>query len=215
MKQLLLFISAITFSCSAFAQNEYTIKLNAKEDTAIQNRSFYFDNVVDEREKGQGKKVVGHFGRNDKTAAVIETDLETFFLDYLKKAYPQPKTAAVALTLLVGTPALTFIGLIGAALSVSLRRGGLLLAVLVLPLTVPVLIFGVGTASAAIVGPASPWPPLLMLSALSLASIVLATFVIAASTAGSSVFCSSEGSPVFSRPDAAFGFAAKSASCSG
>src|SRR6185436_7947632 len=51
--------------------------------------------------------------------------------------------AAVALTLLVGTPALTFIGLIGAALSVTLRRGGLLLAVLVLPLTVPVLIFGV------------------------------------------------------------------------
>ena len=52
-------------------------------------------------------------------------------------------SAAVALTLLVGTPALTFIGLIGAALSVALRRGGLLLAVLVLPLTVPVLIFGV------------------------------------------------------------------------
>ena len=43
-------------------------------------------------------------------------------------------SAAVALTLLAGTPALTFIGLIGAALSVALRRGGLLLAVLVLPL---------------------------------------------------------------------------------
>src|SRR5262249_29861802 len=51
-----------------------------------------------------------------------------------------PAEAAVALTLLVGTPALTFIGLVGAALSVALRRGGLLLAVLVLPLTVPVLI---------------------------------------------------------------------------
>ena len=47
------------------------------------------------------------------------------------------------LTLLAGTPALTFIGLIGAAIAVALRRGGLLLAVLVLPLTVPVLIFGV------------------------------------------------------------------------
>ena len=55
-------------------------------------------------------------------------------------------TARVALTLLVGTPALTFIGLIGAALSVTLRRGGLLLAVLVLPLTIPVLIFGVAAA---------------------------------------------------------------------
>ena len=44
---------------------------------------------------------------------------------------------AMALTLLAGTPALTFIGLIGAALSVTLRRGGLLLAVLVLPLDRP------------------------------------------------------------------------------
>jgi heme exporter protein B len=44
----------------------------------------------------------------------------------------------LALTLAAGTPALTFLGLIGAALSVALRRGGLLLAVLVLPLTVPV-----------------------------------------------------------------------------
>ncbi len=57
------------------------------------------------------------------------------------------------LTLLAGTPALTFIGLIGAALSVALRRGGLLLAVLVLPLTIPVLIFGVAAANAAIDGP--------------------------------------------------------------
>ena len=61
----------------------------------------------------------------------------------------------MALTLLAGTPALTFIGLIGAALSVALRRGGLLLPVLVLPLTVPVLIFGVAASNAAIVGPAA------------------------------------------------------------
>ena len=53
------------------------------------------------------------------------------------------------LTLLAGTPALTMIGAIGAALTVSLRRGGLLMAVLVLPLTIPVLIFGVSAASAA------------------------------------------------------------------
>src|SRR6516165_1894129 len=52
-------------------------------------------------------------------------------------------TGAVALTLLAGTPALTFLGLVGAAVTVALRRGGLLVAVLVLPLTVPVLIFGV------------------------------------------------------------------------
>src|SRR5271170_5024555 len=58
--------------------------------------------------------------------------------------------AALVLTLLVGTPALTFIGLIGAAIAVTLRRGGLLVAVLVLPLTVPVLIFGVAAANAAV-----------------------------------------------------------------
>ena len=50
-----------------------------------------------------------------------------------------PAEVALVLTLLVGTPALTFIGLIGAAIAVTLRRGGLLVAVLVLPLTVPVL----------------------------------------------------------------------------
>jgi heme exporter protein B len=82
----------------------------------------------------------------------------------------------LALTLLAGTPALTFIGLIGAALSVALRRGGLLLAVLVLPLTIPVLIFGVAAANAAIAGPAPFGPPFTILCALSLASLVLGPF---------------------------------------
>ena len=63
----------------------------------------------------------------------------------------------VAATLSAGTPALTMIGAIGAALTVSLRRGGLLMAVLVLPLTIPVLIFGVAAASAAS-GGAAPLP---------------------------------------------------------
>jgi heme exporter protein B len=87
---------------------------------------------------------------------------------------------ALMLTLLAGTPALTFIGLIGAALSVALRRGGLLLAVLVLPLTVPVLIFGVAAADAAITGPAPFGPPFTILCALSLASFVLGPFAAAA-----------------------------------
>jgi heme exporter protein B len=86
----------------------------------------------------------------------------------------------VALTLLAGTPALTFIGLIGAALSVALRRGGLLLAVLVLPLTIPVLIFGVAAANAAITGPAQFGPPFTILCALSLASFVLGPIAAAA-----------------------------------
>jgi heme exporter protein B len=86
----------------------------------------------------------------------------------------------VSLTLLAGTPALTFIGLIGAALSVTLRRGGLLLAVLILPLTIPVLIFGVSAANAAIVGPTPFGPPFTILCALSLASFVLGPIAAAA-----------------------------------
>jgi heme exporter protein B len=84
------------------------------------------------------------------------------------------------LTLLAGTPALTFIGLIGAALSVTLRRGGLLLAVLVLPLTVPVLIFGVAAAQSAITGGALFGPAFTILCALTLASLVIGPFAAAA-----------------------------------
>jgi len=87
---------------------------------------------------------------------------------------------AVALTLLAGTPALTFVGLIGAALSVALRRGGLLLAVLVLPLTVPVLIFGVSAANAAIVDGAPFGPAFTILCALSLFAVVLGPIAAAA-----------------------------------
>jgi heme exporter protein B len=86
----------------------------------------------------------------------------------------------LALTLAAGTPALTFLGLIGAALSVALRRGGLLLAVLVLPLTVPVLIFGVAATNVAIVGPTPFGPPFTILCALSLASLVLGPIAAAA-----------------------------------
>jgi heme exporter protein B len=88
--------------------------------------------------------------------------------------------AALALTLLVGTPALTFIGLIGAAIAVTLRRGGLLLAVLVLPLTVPVLIFGVAAANAAVGGPVPFGTPFTVLCALTLASLVVGPFAAAA-----------------------------------
>jgi heme exporter protein B len=89
-------------------------------------------------------------------------------------------TGAVALTLLVGTPALTCIGLIGAALAVALRRGGLLLPVLVLPLTVPVLIFGVAASNAAITGPVPFGAPFMILCALTLGSLVLGPFAAAA-----------------------------------
>jgi heme exporter protein B len=80
---------------------------------------------------------------------------------------------AVSLTLLAGTPALTLIGLIGAALTVTLRRGGLLISVLILPLTIPVLIFGVAASNAAIVGPLPFGTPFTILCALSLLSLVI------------------------------------------
>jgi heme exporter protein B len=79
---------------------------------------------------------------------------------------------AVALTLLAGTPALTLIGLVGAALSVTLRRGGLLLAVLVLPLTIPILIFGVAASNDAVTG-AMFGTTFTILCGLSLANVVI------------------------------------------
>jgi heme exporter protein B len=77
-------------------------------------------------------------------------------------------TAAVMLTLFIGSPAITFIGAVGAAVAVALPRGGLLVSILVLPLAVPVLIFGVSAAYAAVEEPAPFLPPLMILAALTL-----------------------------------------------
>lgn len=87
----------------------------------------------------------------------------------------------VALTLLAGTPALTLSGMIGAALVVTLRRGGLLLPVLVLPLSIPTLIFGVIASNAAASGQAPFGTPFSILCALSLFGIAVAPFAAAAS----------------------------------
>lgn len=80
---------------------------------------------------------------------------------------------ATALTLLAGTPAITFIGAVGAAVAVALPRGGLLVSILVLPLAIPVLIFGVSAAYAAVEDPAPFLPPFLILIAISLFFSVL------------------------------------------
>jgi heme exporter protein B len=87
---------------------------------------------------------------------------------------PEAMLAAAA-TLLAGTPALTFIGAIGAALTASIRRGGLLLAILVLPLMIPVLIFGVSAAGAALDGTIPFATPFLILLALTLIAGVAGT----------------------------------------
>lgn len=90
-------------------------------------------------------------------------------------------TLGVMLTLLVGTPALTLTGMIGAALAVTLRRGGLLLPVLVLPLSIPTLIFGVIASNAAVNGQGLFGGPFSILCALSLVGLVVGPLAAAAS----------------------------------
>jgi len=80
---------------------------------------------------------------------------------------------ALVLSLLVGSPVFSLAGAIGAALTAGLRRGGLLLSLLVLPLFVPVVIFGAGTVTAAING-AEGDAAFLLLAASSLFALVLA-----------------------------------------
>jgi len=85
----------------------------------------------------------------------------------------------LVLALALGTPTLSLIGAIGAALILGARRGGVLLALLVLPLFIPVLIFGVGAVEATLAG-FTARPQLLVLGALLLAALALTPWVGAA-----------------------------------
>jgi len=89
-------------------------------------------------------------------------------------AYP-----ALVAGMALGTPTLSLIGAIGAALTLGARRGGVLLSLLVLPLYVPILIFGVGACEAAATGFAAR-PHLLLLAALLALALPLAPFAAAA-----------------------------------
>lgn len=93
---------------------------------------------------------------------------------------PGEAFGALVLTMATGTPATSFLGAVGAALTLGLRRGGLLLSLLILPLYVPVLVFGVSAMNAVIVGPAPFLPSYLILAALTLATMALAPFAAAA-----------------------------------
>ncbi len=83
-------------------------------------------------------------------------------------------------TMLAGTPAVSFIGGIGAAVTLRARRGGMLLALLMLPLFVPTLNFGIAAVTAALLDADGFLASFLMLLAVSLASIVLAPLAAAA-----------------------------------
>ena len=88
--------------------------------------------------------------------------------------------AVMMLSLLLGTPVLSLIGAIGAALTLGLRGGGILLALLILPLYIPVLVYGAGavTVGAAALGEAQPY--LTLLAAFLVAALALAPLACAA-----------------------------------
>jgi len=90
---------------------------------------------------------------------------------------PSEGLVVLMVSLLLGTAVLSFIGAIGAALTVGLRKGGLLLSLIVLPLYIPVLIFGSAAVKSAIDGMAF-LPPLAVLAALLMAALALAPLAI-------------------------------------
>ena len=92
---------------------------------------------------------------------------------------PADSIAVLMLTLLIGTPVLSLIGAIGVALTVSQRRGGVLLSLLVLPLNIPVLIFATGAVDMAATGQ-SPVAHLSLLGAILALAVTLAPFAAAA-----------------------------------
>ncbi len=82
-------------------------------------------------------------------------------------------------SLLLGTPVLSLIGSIGAALTVGLRGSGVLISLLVLPLYIPVLIFGAGAVDASIIG-LNPQPNLSLLGAVTVLSLIFAPWATSA-----------------------------------
>ena len=92
---------------------------------------------------------------------------------------PGPGYLWVVVSLAIGTPALSAIGTFGAALTVGLKRGGLLLSLIVLPLYVPTLIFGAEVARRGAQGQ-SLETPLMLLAGITLASVALLPFASAA-----------------------------------
>lgn len=106
------------------------------------------------------------------TASVLPLVIATPLLGLFMNIEPAG-LAAATLTLLVGTPAITFIGAVGAAVAVALPRGGLMVSVLILPLAIPVLIFGVSASYAAVAEPDPFLPPFLLLCALSVGFAVI------------------------------------------
>ncbi len=118
-------------------------------------------------------KVAGHWLMSGFWLALLSPLLAVMLF------LPTQAMGALICSLLIGTPTLSLIGAIGAALTVGLRKGGLLTSLLVLPLYMPVLIFGAGTVQAGVLGmPIEGY--LALLAAMLLFSLMFAPFAIVA-----------------------------------
>lgn len=89
-----------------------------------------------------------------------------------------PALLTTMLTLLLGTPAIAALSLVGAALSVSLKRGAVIAPILIMPMAIPIVIFGVGAVDP-VAGEAQTRAALLLLSAISLVFVTFAPFAAA------------------------------------
>ena len=118
-------------------------------------------------------KILAHW----LTSGLIVTLLAPLLAPMLSLS--QNALPALALSLLIGTPGLSAIGAAAAALGTSVQRGGMVLAILVLPLNVPFLIFGASAVSAAQAG-SDPSQPLSFLAASSLIALVVGPLAAAA-----------------------------------
>ena len=88
--------------------------------------------------------------------------------------------STMMLSLLLGTPVLSLIGAIGAALTLGVRGGGILLSLLILPLYIPVLIYGSGAVEASMLFGAPVEAYLMLMTAFAIVAIIFAPWATAA-----------------------------------
>jgi len=117
-------------------------------------------------------KIAAHWLVTGLPLTVLSVPLAVMF------ALPFGGTLVLAVSLLIGTPAVSAIGAIGAALTLSIRRGGLILPLIVLPLLAPAVIFGSGAVLAALDGLSNG--AFYFLAAFSLPAVLLSPFAAAA-----------------------------------
>ncbi len=123
-------------------------------------------------EAASAAKILAHWLSTGLPLTLLSPPLALMF------GLPAAPTAILFLSLLIGTPAVSAVGAIGAALTVSLRRGGLLLPLIILPLLTPAVIFGAGAVSAVADGLSSG--ALGLLAAFSFIAVILSPFAAAA-----------------------------------